>query len=235
MNIEEYLDSTYLKKASELNITNEENKKKNIDLIFEAIKYNFKLVMIRPEFVKMAKEIILNNNSKVLIGTVIDFPLGSSSTDHKIKEAISAIDNGADELDFVADYNLFKQKRFIKFDKDIIEGTKLACDHSMMIKWIIETGALSNQEIISITKRISSIVVGKFPDFFKNLFIKTSTGYYSGFGATIKDVKTIKRFSKLPVKASGGVSNFSQFIKMIEAGAERIGTSNAVNIFLKNN
>jgi len=232
MKTEDYLDSTYLKTSEQLGITEDENRSNVEDVINEAIQNSFKLVMIRPKFVFMAKK--MTDNSDVLVGTVIDFPMGDGSTEEKLKQAKEVIDFGADELDYVCDYNIFKQKRFVKFDRDIMEGTKIAVEYNKTVKWIIETGALSKEEIRSITKRISSIVSENFSEFSERVFIKTSTGYYGGFGATVKDVKMMKSISgKLPIKASGGVSNFLEFEKIVEAGATRIGTSKALNIYLK--
>ena len=232
MQIENYLDSTYLKTAEQASISESENKERVINLVREAISNNFKLVMIRPKYIELAHKLINDASSKVLIGTVVDFPIGDSCTEEKINQAKEALDLGADEIDYVADYNIYKQKDYIKFDKDIIEGTKLCYESKKTVKWIIETGALSKEEIKGITQRISKIVSNNFPDFEKSVFIKTSTGYYGGFGATIKDVKLMSSVSgKLPIKASGGVSNFSEFIQMIEAGASRVGTSKAINIF----
>ena len=232
MKTEEYLDSTYLKTAEQSSISEEKNKENIVDLVNEAIEHNFKLVMIRPEFVAMAKKMTMD--SEVLVGTVIDFPMGDGTTEEKLKQAKEVIDLDVDELDYVCDYNFFKQKRFEKFDVDIIEGTKLAVNYNKTVKWIIETGALSKVEIRSITERISNIVSKNFPDFSERVFIKTSTGYYGGFGATVKDIKMMKAVSgNLPIKASGGVSNFSDFEKIVEAGAVRVGTSKALQIYLQ--
>jgi len=234
MKIEEYLDSTYLKTSEQSGISEEENKENIIQLVNQAVKYNFKLIMIRPDYIKVAKQMIKEAKSSVLVGTVIDFPLGNSSTEIKVKQAQKFITLGSDDLDFVADYNIFKQNRYEKFDKDIVEGTRIGMENNKTVKWIIETGALSKDEIKNITKRISKIVTKEFPEFAKNTFIKTSTGYYGGFGATVKDVKLMKSVSGiLPIKASGGVSDFNEFEQMMEAGATRIGTSKALNIFLK--
>ena len=188
MQIENYLDSTYLKTAEQASISESENKERVINLVREAISNNFKLVMIRPKYIELAHKLINDASSKVLIGTVVDFPIGDSCTEEKINQAKEALDLGADEIDYVADYNIYKQKDYIKFDKDIIEGTKLCYESKKTVKWIIETGALSKEEIKGITQRISKIVSNNFPDFEKSVFIKTSTGYYGGFGATIKDV-----------------------------------------------
>tara|TARA_B110000116_G_scaffold241873_1_gene230744 strand:+ start:106 stop:828 length:723 start_codon:yes stop_codon:yes gene_type:complete len=234
MRTEDYLDSTYLKTASEAELSEEDNQMNVIKIIKEAIKYNFKLVMIRPRYIDLAKSLIAEADSKVLVGTVIDFPMGNGTTSQKIEESREAISLGADDLDYVCDYNIFKQKRFEKFDKDIIEGTRLGKENNKTVKWIIETGALSKEEIKNITKRIEELVSNNFPNFEEKVFIKTSTGYYGGFGATLSDVKMMKSVSgNLPIKASGGVSNYMEFTQMLEAGATRIGTSKALSIYLQ--
>ena len=113
-------------------------------------------------------------------------------------------------------------------DADIIEGTKICVENKKITKWIIETGALSKDEIRNISKRITKLIQSHFPTFVKNIYIKTSTGYYGGYGATLKDVKVIKSVSgNLKIKASGGISNLKDTLAMIEAGADRIGTSKA--------
>ena len=101
MNIKQYLDSTYLKTAAQAGLSENENKEVVTAAIQEAIENDFKLIMIRPEFVKLAKEMIQNANSKVTVGTVIDFPKGESSVEEKISEANRAIQDNVDDLDFV--------------------------------------------------------------------------------------------------------------------------------------
>ena len=227
-NIGKFLDSTYLKTANESSISELKNQEIVISFIEEAIKNKYACIMIRPKYVQLACEKIQFCNSELKVGTVIDFPLGSSDTHIKIKEAEDAIENGAYELDFVCDYNAFKRKNLKKFDSDILKGTKICLKNSRIVKWIIETGALSRDEIRMITKRIHNIAQLNFPNNMKNIFIKTSTGYYGGMGATIKDVKLIKSQTKdLRIKASGGISRCKDAIKMISAGADRIGTSKA--------
>lgn len=108
MNVKQYLDSTYLKTASQAGLSDAENALVVKNVIVEAIKEEFKLVMIRPEFVAMAKEMIAEAKSILLVGTVIDFPEGKSNLETKIKEANEAITNGADDLDFVCNYEAFK-------------------------------------------------------------------------------------------------------------------------------
>jgi deoxyribose-phosphate aldolase len=232
VNIADYLDSTYLKTADEAGISEQETKEIVLNSIQEAIQSKFACIMIRPEFVAMAKEMIESNKSKLKVGTVIDFPFGNNSTETKVEEAKSAIKSGAYDIDFVCDYNAFKRGSFEKFDHDILEGTKIALQSKRIVKWIIETGALSRDEIREIARRISKIVQVNFSQNSSKVFIKTSTGYYGGCGATAKDIKTIKSVAgNLQIKASGGVSSYKDCLEMIMAGATRIGTSKALLIY----
>ena len=111
MDIKQYLDSTYLKTADQAGITEEENILVAQGFIQEAIDENFKLIMIRPNRVSLAKKMILHANSTVEIGTVIDFPEGKSSLKEKLEEAVQAIKDGADDLDFVCNYEAFKNSK----------------------------------------------------------------------------------------------------------------------------
>ena len=232
VNIAQYLDSTYLKTAQESGLSELETKEIVVKLIHEAIQLEFACMMIRPEFVAMAKEIIESNKSKLKVGTVIDFPFGNNSTETKVEEAKSAIKNGAYDIDYVCDYNAFKRGSFEKFDHDIVEGSEIVLQSKRIVKWIIETGALSRDEIREIARRISEIIQVNFPQNSSKIFIKTSTGYYGGYGATAKDIKIIKSVAgNLQIKASGGVSNLKDCLDMIKAGATRIGTSKALLIY----
>ena len=234
VNIAGYLDSTYLKTSAEAGVSEIETKEIVINAIKEAIDAKFACIMIRSEFIAIAKELIEKSKSKLKIGTVVDFPFGNSTTEQKIIEAKSAIESGAYDIDYVCDYNAFKRGAFAKFDSDILEGTKIVLGNKKIVKWIIETGALSADEIRNIAKRISTLVQSNFPKNANKVFIKTSTGYYGGYGATVKDVKIIKLVAgNLQLKASGGMSNLKDCLEMIKAGATRIGTSKAVSIYNK--
>ena len=235
VNIADYLDSTYLKTSAEERVSEIETKEIVFNAIKEAIDAKFACIMIRSEFIAIAKELIEKSKSKLKIGTVVDFPFGNSTTEQKIIEAKSAIESGAYDIDYVCDYNAFKRGAFAKFDIDIIEGTKIVLENKRIVKWIIETGALSADEIKAIAKRISKLVQSNFPQNTNKVFIKTSTGYYGGCGATVKDVKNIKSVAgNLQIKASGGILNLKDCLEMIKAGATRIGTSKAVLIYNEN-
>ena len=234
VHIARYIDSTYLKTSTEAGISELETKEIVVNAINEAIDAKFACIMIRPEFISIAKELIEISKSKLKVGTVVDFPFGTSSTEQKIIDGKLAIEMGAHDIDYVCDYNAFKRGAFDKFDSDILQGTKLVLGNKKIVKWIIETGALSSDEIRDITQRISKIVQFNFPQNSNKVFIKTSTGYYSSYGATVKDINAIKSVAgNLQIKASGGISDLKVCLEMINAGATRIGTSKAVFIYNK--
>ncbi len=234
MDIKQYLDSTYLKTAAQANVSESENLEINKKSIQEAIDYNFKLIMIRPEIVPLAKQMISDAHSKVTIGTVIDFPLGQNNLEYKLKEAKNAIENGADDLDFVVDYEAFKKGELENVKHQILECTKLGLSHHKIVKWIIEVAALNDGEIIKLATLIKNIVIANFKENqYENVFVKSSTGFYqtqNGLpnGATVATIKIMLENSfPLPVKAAGGVRNYEETIQMIALGVKRIGTSAA--------
>ena len=125
MNIKQYLDSTYLKTAAQANLSEKENTEVVKNCIQEAIDNDFKLIMIRPDKVAMARKMIHEANSKVTIGTVIDFPLGNGTLEAKLAEAKQAIENGVDDLDYVVDYEAFKRGEIDIVKEQVLQGTKL--------------------------------------------------------------------------------------------------------------
>ncbi|APG65556.1 deoxyribose-phosphate aldolase [Tenacibaculum todarodis] len=242
MNINNYIDSTYLKTAEQAHISVEETTQRNVELIEDAIKYEMKLVMLRSNYITVAKELISENNSEVLIGTVIDFPEGNSSVDVKISEAKKAIELGADELDFVINYNAFKNGDLTLIKTEVVNCTKLCLENNKTVKWIIEIAALSNEEIIVLSQLIKNIVISNFEESnFENIFVKSSTGFFQTennkpSGATFEAMKLIvENASPLKIKAAGGVKTLEQAKKMISIGVDRIGTSSAKQIILNLN
>ena len=238
MELNKYLDSTYLKTAKQAGVSEAETEKKVIQLIDQAIANNFVLVMIRPKFVKMAKQRILNAKSNVRVGTVVGFHKGTYSIKEKLEEAQKAINNGADELDYVINYEAFKNGNIDLVKNEVLQGTKLGLNNNKIVKWIIEIAALNDSQIIEISKLIRDIVLENF-DISKaqNVFVKSSTGFYKPTdgkpaGATFKAMKLIVENSKpLSAKAAGGVKTYQDAIKMIKIGVSRIGTSSALKIF----
>ena len=190
-------------------------------LLDEAKTYDFKSVCVNPVWVKYAKESL--KNTDVLVCTVIGFPHGTHEASVKAFESQVAVKDGADELDMVINVYALKQKNdelILNEIKGVVKEAKGRC-----VKVIIETCYLNEEEI----KRASELVVKAGAQ-----FVKTSTGFGTG-GAKVEDVKLMKQTVKdqAEVKASGGVRTYEDALKMIEAGATRIGTSNGVDIVLK--
>lgn len=231
--IREYCDSTYLKTPSQSGLTEEKTREIVVNLAKEAMAYGFYAVMIRPDYVREVKDLISTNNADVKVGTVIGFPEGTGTTESKLREAEKAIGDGADELDFVANFEAFKHGDLDLVKKEIEEGTNLGLINGKVVKWIIEIAALTDEQIAGITKLISDLVEEKFPGKTQSVFVKSSTGFYKTTdgkpsGATVDGIRImLQNAGHLPVKAAGGVKTPEQAKKMIEMGVQRIGTSSA--------
>ncbi len=237
MNIANYLDSTYLKTAEQADISLVETKQNVIELIEDAIIKNFKLVMLRSEYVSLAKRLIQDADSDVLVGTVIGFHEGTITTNKKLQEAQKAIDNNVDELDYVVNYQAFKKGQINLVKAEVFKGTKIALENNKVVKWIIEIAALTTDQIIGITQLIRDIVLDNFgEEKAQYVFVKSSTGFYKTTegkpnGATFEAMKIIvENMKPLQLKAAGGVCNYEDAIKMVEMGVTRIGTSSAKKI-----
>ena len=234
MNIKHYLDSTYLKTAAQANLSEKENTEVVANCIQEAIDNDFKLIMIRPDKVALAKKMIQDAKSKVTIGTVIDFPLGNGTLEDKLVEAKQAIENGADDLDFVVDYEAFKRGEVDAVKEQVLQGTKLGLAHNKIVKWIIEVAALDNHQIVQLSTLIKNVVIANFAEKeYDKVFVKSSTGFYKTpegvpNGATVATIKLMLENSfPLPVKAAGGVRTYEEAVEMVQLGVKRIGTSAA--------
>jgi deoxyribose-phosphate aldolase len=183
-------------------------------LVEEAKQYNFLGICVPPFWVKRAQREI--GKEKILLVTVAGFPLGYSMTETKLDEIKRAIDNGADEIDVV--WNLTSFKTGIPWTKiEIAKCSKLAHDYQKVLKVIIETAYLNADEIVEACK----LCVDAGAD-----FVKTSTGFAPS-GATVEDIKLMKKSipNNVGIKASGGIKTKVQAVELIEAGADRIGTS----------
>lgn len=213
MNLNKYIEHTLLKQdATKAEITK---------LLDEAIQYNFLGVCVNPCNVKYAKEYLKNSDVKVV--TVIGFPLGQNTKEVKILETIDAIKNGADEIDMVINVGLLKDKAYDAI-VDEISAIKGACQgHNLKV--ILETDLLTQDEI----KKACELCIEAKAD-----LVKTSTGFVkNGVGAKAEDVALMFNTVKdagLQVKASGGIRDKEAALKMIEAGAVRLGTSSGVKI-----
>ena len=237
MNIRQYLDSTYLKTPLQAGLNEDENTAIVKAYIKEAIQENFKLIMIRPDMVSLAKKIIIDANSAVQVGTVIDFPEGKSNLEGKLTEATKAIENGADELDFVCNYEAFKEGNIALVKEEIIYCTQLGLFNNKVVKWIIEVAALNEKQIIQLSALIKNNVISNFKEEqYNSVFVKSSTGFYKTEnnlpnGATVaKVIMMLENAFPLPVKAAGGVRTYDEAVQMIRLGVKRIGTSAASSI-----
>lgn len=237
MNIAQYLDSTYLKTPAQSGISNEETLQKDKDLAQEAIDNGIFAVMIRPDYVSEIKKYIQERNSDVIVGTVIGFHEGTYSVDEKLAEASKAIQHGADELDFVINYNAYLSGDFELVKEEFVKCTQLCIENQKVAKWIIEIAALTDEQIADLTKKISNWAEENFSENdLSNIFVKSSTGFYETTGgkpngATFEGVKImLDNAGKLPVKAAGGVRTPEDAEKMINMGVKRIGTSSALGL-----
>ena len=205
-----YIDHTNLSQtASKSDIEN---------LCEEAVDNNFASVCVNPVFVPLASEILNSKNPKVC--TVVGFPLGADSPEMKFAESRYLTHQGAEELDMVINISALKEgdTRFIQSE---IEKVVDAADGNC-VKVIIETCLLTDEE----KKIVSELAVNAGAD-----FIKTSTGF-SFLGAIEEDIKLIRKKvgSDMGIKASGGIKTLTDLKILVKAGANRIGTSNAISI-----
>lgn len=235
MNIAQYLDSTYLKTPEQSGISHEETLQKDKELAQEAIDKGIFAVMIRPDYVSEVKKYIQEKNSNVVVGTVIGFHEGTYSIEDKLAEASKAIEDGADELDFVINYTAYLQGDVQLVKEEFVKCTRLSLEHHKVAKWIIEIAALTNEQIADLTKNISIWAEENFSENdLSKIFVKSSTGFYETTdgkpnGATFEGIAImLENAGKLPVKAAGGVKTPEDAEKMISMGVKRIGTSSAL-------
>ena len=237
MSIKTYLDSTYLKTPEQAGISNSETLDKVRALAVEAMENNIFAVMIRPDYVRSVRELLDENKSDVVLGTVIGFHEGTYDLNEKLREAQKAIADGADELDFVVNFEAFKKGEVEKVAEEVETCTTVALREWRVVKWIIETAALTDEEIVAITQLIRDIVLNKIgEENASNVFVKSSTGFFQTpngepNGANEHVIQLmLANAGPLPVKASGGVRNIEEAEKMVQLGVKRIGTSSALAI-----
>jgi deoxyribose-phosphate aldolase len=212
MHIAKYIDHTLLKP--------EATPAQVVQLCSEAKRYEFASVCVNPSYVVLATHLL--HGQQVKICTVIGFPLGMTKTVIKVAEASAALAAGAQELDMVINVGMLKAGEQFYVENEIASIVALAHKEGAIVKVIIETALLSDDE-----KRLAcTLARSAGAD-----FVKTSTGF-SGGGATVDDVKLMRATvgPLMGVKASGGISDYVTAQAMIDAGATRIGTSKGVAI-----
>ena len=206
------IDHTLLKPF----VRNEDFKK----LCEEAMKYNFKMVAINPAVTDLCKKYL--EGSEVNVGAAIGFPLGQTTLECKLYETQDAINKGADEIDYVINIVEVKNGNLEYIEKEMRGIVEICKKSNVISKVIYENCYLTDEEKI----KISEIALKVKPD-----YIKTSTGFGIS-GATLEDVKLMKSIvgNEIKVKAAGGIRDLKTALDMIQAGAERLGTSSGVKI-----
>ncbi|GFP18867.1 deoxyribose-phosphate aldolase [Candidatus Hakubella thermalkaliphila] len=184
----------------------------------ETREYGFASVCVNPGWVKIAAQLL--EGSEVKVCTVIGFPLGATTTLTKAMETRDALANGADEVDMVLNVGALKSGDEDWVREDIASVVKAA--NGRVVKVILETGLLTDEE------KVKASLLAKEAG---ASFVKTCTGFGPG-AATVEDIALLRKTvgEKMGVKASGGVKDYETARRMIEAGANRIGTSSGVAI-----
>ena len=211
MGINRYIEHTNLKPT----LTD-----KDVDqLVADAIKHQFVGVCVPPFWVKRASRELAEHDIQLV--TVIGFPLGYQMTDSKLVEIEKAIDDGANELDIVMNNSAFKSgMSWVKIE--LAKCANLIHQSGCMMKVILETTYLSDEEIIVATKLCSEAGTD---------FVKTSTGF-APTGAKVSHIELMRKYapSNVGIKASGGIKDLTTLKGMVAAGADRIGTSSGISI-----
>ena len=212
MNLAPYIDHTLLKPLATLAEIEQ--------LCTEAAAYNFYAVCVPPPFVKRVKELLTPTTIKT--ATVIGFPFGYSATEAKLAEAVLALVDGADELDVVINLVALRMNDWDYIVKEVSLLTDVVHNKQKGIKIIVESGMLTQEEIIRCCSAIGALPVD---------FMKTSTGYAKK-GASVEAVKLMRSHlpARVKIKASGGVRDYQFARSLVEAGADRLGCSASVAI-----
>lgn len=211
MNLAPYLEQTNL--SPTLTISDVDK------LVEEARAHHFRGICVPPFWVKRARREI--GSANILLVTVAGFPLGYQMTETKLDDIQRAIDNGADEIDVV--WNISAFKTGIPWTKiDVAKCSKLTHDHQKILKVIIETAYLTEPEIEEACKLCADAGAD---------FVKTSTGFAPA-GARVEHIALMRRVlpAHVSIKASGGIKTYEQACALINAGADRIGTSSGVKL-----
>ncbi len=212
MNIAPYIDHTILKQTTTIADVEKAGK--------EALEYNFAAVCVPPLYVKKAKELL--GGSEIKIATVIGFPFGYCAIEAKVAEIVLAIVDQADELDMVVNISAIKNGDWAFIANEINTIMPIVRNKEKVIKVIIESGILTEEEIIKCCDIYGAAGVD---------FVKTSTGFAEK-GASIHDVQLIRAHlaDTIKIKASGGIRSYSFAKELINAGANRLGCSASVEI-----
>ena len=186
----------------------------------EAVKYGFRSVAINTYPVAICRKML--EGTDVLTGAAVGFPLGQMTIATKVSEAQNAVNDGAQEFDYVLNIGKLKEHDYAYIEEEMKQLTAVARSVGICCKVIFETCYLNEEEIIE---------AAKIADRVKPDFVKTSTGFGTA-GATAEHVRLMKRYCgpDVKVKAAGGIRTWEAAKAMIDAGAERLGTSSGIRI-----
>ncbi len=212
MKLNQYIDHTILKPTTLISDIEK--------LCSEAKQYQFAAVCVPPNFVKKAKSFLID--SPVKVATVIGFPFGYSAVEAKIAEILLAIVDGADELDVVINISAIKNNDWEYLANEINHIMPIVRGNHKIIKIIIESGILTDEEIIKCCEIYGLAEID---------YLKTSTGYAEK-GASVEAVTLFRLHlpNHIQIKASGGIRDYAFAKSLIDAGATRIGCSAGVAI-----
>ena len=212
MNIAAYIDHTILKQTT--------GKNDVVTVCAEAREYDFAAVCIPPLFVKQAVEALKDTTVKV--ATVIGFPFGYTYSHIKEQEALTAINDGAQELDMVINVGALKDGNLDDVENEIALLAKLSRQHGVTSKIIVESGILTDEELIQCCRILGRHEID---------FMKTSTGY-ADKGASVEAVHIMRQHLPAPIqiKASGGIRTYEFARQLVDAGATRLGCSASIAI-----
>jgi len=184
----------------------------------EAIQCELCAVCFNPVWIRIASEIVAGTGVRVI--SVAGFPLGANRTSQKVIEAAEAVQDGADEIDMVANIGWLCSDRFVEAEAEM-RKVRRNLPEDVVLKVIIEAGKLTSAQQVDAT----SAVINSGAQ-----FVKTSTGFFGG--ATIEQVEILHRAARgqIQVKASGGIRTLDQCREFLKAGAARLGSSSCVNI-----
>ncbi|HOQ09796.1 MAG TPA: deoxyribose-phosphate aldolase [Syntrophomonadaceae bacterium] len=210
LNLASYLDSTNLKPDAQWPDIEK--------LCQDAIDYQMAAVCIHPHWVARAREVLAG--TQVQLATVVGFPLGANLIDTKIFEARRALEDGADEIDMVLNLAALAAGDYSLLEREVRSMVSLKLDYPLVLKVIVETALLNTRQLAEITQYLGDWGAD---------YIKTSTGFAQR-GVSLEDIEVIRanRNPALKIKASGGIRTLDFALQLIEAGANRIGTSQAM-------
>lgn len=201
------------------NVNPDATKEEMIQMAEDCIKYGFDGAMILPAWIPTVKEVLKGTDVKIC--TALGFPMGGSTTEAKVYETKNVFNLGADQLDFMANVGFLKSGMYDEYKDEIKQIVEAA--NGKPVKIMLEFGMLTEEEKVkAATMAVEAGVT----------YVKNSSGWGKGGAATVEDIKLLKKIAgdKALVKASGGIRNREDAIRLMDAGAVSLGTSSGISI-----